>query len=70
MSKLLRILLYIVGVYLISISILFMIIYLNLFIMGYTFINYVYFIIRRVEVLSIIPGIILVTLSFRKDKNK
>lgn len=64
-----RFLLYLVGIYMISVGISFVIIYLNLLNIGYSFLDYVYFIIRRSEVLIIIPGIIITFLTiYRKGK--
>lgn len=63
-----RLLLYILGVIIISFSLSFAIIYLNLLNLGYSFIDYVNFIIRRFEVNSIIIGIFLIFLALRKGK--
>ena len=64
----LRILLYILGILIVSISISFIIIYLNLLNMGYSFLDYVNFIIRRIEVVIIIVGVLLLFISLRKEK--
>lgn len=45
-----RILLYIIGVIFTSLGLFFIIIYLNLLTIGYSFIEFVHFISRRVEV--------------------
>ncbi len=49
------------GMSVISLS--FIIIYLNLLTFGYNFFEYVQFIIRRVECLNLITGIILIMIS-------
>lgn len=49
------------GMSVISLS--FIIIYLNLLTFGYNFFEYVQFIIRRVECLNLITGIILIVIS-------
>lgn len=63
-----KLLLFLISIFLISISITFNIIYLNLLTMGYTFIDYVNFIIRRVECLTFIIGIILLYFIMKGDK--
>lgn len=66
-----KLLLFILGIFLISISITFIIIYFNLFTFGYTFLQYVNFIIRRSEIYLFIPGILLLYLScIKKGKIK
>ncbi len=60
--------LFVIGIVLISISISFLIIYINLLNMGYTFSEYVNFIIRRLEIIAFIPGICLVIISMLKRK--
>lgn len=67
---LLKLLLFILGIYLVSLSITFIIIYLNLLNQGYNFMEYVQFIIRRPEILSIFLGLFLIFISFRKGKIK
>ena len=64
----LKVIMFFVGIYLISKSITFMIIYLNLLKNGYNFLEYVNFISKRVEILIIFLGIFLVYLSIRKEK--
>ena len=49
------------GLSIISLS--FIIIYLNLLSVGYNFLDYVHFIIRRVECLNIFLGLLLIILS-------
>ena len=60
--------LFVIGIVLISISISFLIIYLNLLNMGYTFSEYVNFIIRRLEIIAFIPGVCLIVISMLKRK--
>ena len=60
--------LFVIGIVLISISISFLIIYINLLNMGYTFSEYVNFIIRRLEIIAFIPGVCLVIISMLKRK--
>ena len=55
--------LFFVGIIFCSISIFFCIIYLNLLTIGYNFLDYVNFIIRRIECLYAIIGIIIIILS-------
>ena len=55
--------LFFVGIIFCSISIFFCIIYLNLLTIGYNFFDYVNFIIRRIECLYSIIGIIIIIIS-------
>ena len=50
----------IIGALFISIGLFFVIIYLNLFYIGYTFLEFVYFIIRRGIILFFLVGIFLI----------
>ena len=59
----LRIITFIIGVLLNVIGLVCIIIYLNLLTNGYTFLEYVNFIIRRIECISLLIGIILIFLS-------
>ena len=47
----------------------FIIIYLNLLKMNYTFIEYLIYILTHAECLIIFMGIILIVISFRKEKD-
>lgn len=67
---LLKIFMFLTGIFLSALSLMFITMYSNLLIMGYSFYEYVNFIIRRVECLIIIIGIILIVLSMRKEKKK
>ena len=61
-----RVLLYIIGVIFTSIGLFFIIIYLNLLTIGYSFLDFVKFISRRVEVWLLIIGIICIALSLER----
>ncbi len=61
-----RLLLYILGVILTSIGLFFLIIYLNLLTIGYSFFDFVKFISRKVEVWLILIGIICIALSLER----
>lgn len=61
-----KIFLYFTGVFLVSVGIFFTIIYLNLFSLGYSFIDFVKFIIRRPEFWFIIGGFICILLSLER----
>lgn len=63
-----KIIMFVIGIYICTISLTFMIIYLNLLYQGYNILEYVNFIIRRSEVLIIFIGILLIYLSLRKGK--
>ena len=66
-----KVLLYIFGVILTSIGLLFIIIYLNLLTMGYSFLEFVKFISRRGEVWLLVVGIICIVFSLeRRIKNE
>ena len=58
----------IIGILLTSFSLTFIIIYVNLLTIGYTFINYVNYIFRRWECLLIIPGVLLIVYVLKKGK--
>ncbi len=61
-----RILLYIIGVIFTSIGLFFIIIYLNLLTIGYSFFDFVKFISRRVEVWLFVIGIVCIALSLER----
>ena len=67
----LKIFLFLMGILIKSLSLMFIIMYLNLINMGFTLLDYLYFIITRFECLMIIIGIILIIISMykRKDSN-
>ncbi len=60
---------FLIGIILISLSITFQILYLNLLTIGYSFLDYLLFIVKRLECLIIIPGIILI-FTMLKMKSK
>ena len=62
-----RIFFIITGILLCSYSIMFIVIYLNLLKMGYTFIGYIKYISSSIECLLLIPGIIIL---IKKKKKK
>lgn len=64
-----KIILYLLSIFLISIGILFIIINLNLLTLGYTFSEYVNFIIRSIYFYYIIIGIIIIYLLLRRVKH-
>lgn len=66
----LKIFLFILGFIITGISISFIIIYLNLLTIGYNFREFVYFISRRIECLSIILGIVFMIISLKGDNNE
>ena len=57
---------FVLGVILVSISLFFDILYLNLFTFGYNMQKYVYFISSRVECLLFIPGIFCFIIFLKK----
>ena len=57
---------YIVSIFLASISLFFMILYLNLLTLGYTFKDYVYFIIRRIECNCLLFALLILFLIKKK----
>ncbi len=61
-----RILLYILGIIFTSIGLFFIIIYLNLLTIGYSFLDFVKFISRRLEVWLFIIGIICIAVSLER----
>ena len=56
------------GVLLCCTGLLFIMLYLNLLTMGYSFLQYVNFIIRRFECACLVIGVILIFLSFERWK--
>ena len=56
--------LFLIGFGLTTIGFVYIISYLNLFTLGYNFLEYVNFIIRRIECLNALFGIIIMILSF------
>lgn len=60
-----RVLFFVLGILFASLGMMFCILYLNLLTMGYSFLNLVYFIIRRGECLLFFFGIFLLILSWK-----
>ena len=58
-----RIFIFLIGFGLTTIGFMYIIVYLNLFSIGYNFFEYVNFIIRRLECLNALIGIILMILA-------
>ena len=58
---------FLIGIILISLSITFQILYLNLFSIGYSFFDYLLFISKRMECLIIIPGIVILFLILKHN---
>ena len=58
-----KVFLFLIGFGLTTIGFVYNILYLNLFNFGYNFFEYVNFIIRRIECLNTILGIILISIS-------
>jgi hypothetical protein len=63
-----KIVIFLLGINTCSISLMYIIIYLNLLKMGYSFIDYIKFIFSRIECLSLIIGIILIKISLKSIK--
>ncbi len=61
---------FLLGMFLTSYSLMFIIIYLNLLKMGLSFFEYLKYIFTRYECLMFFVGIILICISMRKDKKK
>ncbi len=57
---------FILAIILCSVGLFFTLLYLNLFTIGYTFLEYVYFIIRRVECNCFFIGLLLLLLKIKK----
>ena len=61
-----KIIYFFVGVLLVSISIVFFILYLNLFVIGYNLLEYLLFCFKRIECLLFIPGILILYFKYIK----
>ncbi len=57
-----------IGIILCSIFFFFLILYLNLFIIGYTFLKFAHFIIRQFWFYLLPIGLLLIILGLRKDE--
>ena len=54
------------GIFFSALGLTFIILYLNLLTIGYSFLEYVYFIIRKLECLIILVGILFIYITLRK----
>ena len=59
---------FILGIFLSALGLTFIIVYFNLLNMEYSFLDYVNFIIRRIECWLIILGVVLICVSLRKGR--
>ncbi len=64
----LRIILYIIGILIISTSLSYMYLYTNLFTMGYSFKEYLLYILKRWECIMFLLGILIIVICFKKGK--
>lgn len=60
---------FILGIYLCSYGLTYIIIYLNLLSMGFSIVDYLKYLLVHAECLVIFLGIILILLAFKKGKN-
>ena len=65
-----RYFLFFVGILLSTIGLSYIIIYLNIMLMGFSFFDYIKYIFTRIECLSFFLGYILLLILFKKGKNK
>ncbi len=65
---LIRIVSFIIGFLLASLSLAFIMLYINIINLGYNFIDFLNFILKKPELYLLFIGIILMMLAFRKDK--
>lgn len=65
-----RIIIFLIGVFLSSYALMFIIVYLNLLKMGYSFLDYLKYIATSPECLVIFLGILLIHLSLRRKKHE
>lgn len=63
-----KLIMLILGIFITSYSLMFIIVYLNLLNMGYSLIDYLKYILTHIECLIIFMGILLIYKSIRKDK--
>ena len=68
MIKIKNIILYLIGLFLIIIGTTFLMLYSELFLIGYSLKEFVLFIFKRVEFLSLFPGIIIISYVVWKGK--
>lgn len=65
---LMKILMFIIGFTMCSLSLTFLFLYLNILNLGYSFIEFINFIIKKWELYLFFVGIILMIISLRKEK--
>ncbi len=70
MTILKRVLLFTLGIFISSYSLMFIIIYINLFKMGYNFIDYIKYIFTHTECLLIYIGLLMIIISLKKVNKK
>lgn len=63
-----KIVLFVMGVLFCSLSLSFIVLYINMINLGYSFFEFVNFIIRRWECYLFVVGVILIIFSFKKGK--
>ena len=66
---LIKSLMFIIGFILSSLSLTFLLLYINVLNIGYSFLDFINFIIRKWELYLFFVGIILMVISLRKEKN-
>lgn len=64
----LRFIFYVVGIFMISLGATFCFFYFNLLTLGYSFFDYLLFVLKKIECLQMFLGILLVWLSLKKGK--
>lgn len=65
-----KIILILISIFMLSFSLFFLIIYLNLLTFGYSFFDYVHFISRRLECMMFFIGILILIYCFKRKENK
>lgn len=66
---LIKSLIFIIGFILSSLSLTFLLLYINVLNIGYSFLDFINFILRKWELYLFFIGIILMAISLRKEKN-
>lgn len=61
-----KLIMLLLGIFLTSVGLVFIITYVNLFTIGYSFKEYLFFIIKRWECIFIIPGLLLIIFNLKK----
>lgn len=65
-----KIILILISILMLSLSLFFIIIYLNLLTFGYSFFDYVHFISRRLECMMFLIGILILVCCFKRKENE